>query len=138
VASAKDGVKVFDTNTGELRINIPGHGVPSYMSMYSPDGKYIVAGWINGMTRVYEAQTGIELLSYPSPGDFDDIMVAFTPDGQRIISIGGDNAFQQFAFLDFADLVSVARSRLTRTWTQEECRKYLHTEACPSDPRPQP
>ena len=29
---------------------------------------------------------------------------------------------------------ALARSRLTRTLTPEECRQYLHVEACPAGP----
>lgn len=37
--------------------------------------------------------------------------------------------------LPIGELVKLARSRLTRTWTLEECRQYLHTDVCPADPR---
>ena len=36
--------------------------------------------------------------------------------------------------LDIENLIAIAVSRLTRTWTPEECQKYLHTETCPSQP----
>ena len=32
------------------------------------------------------------------------------------------------------ELTRVARSRLTRSWTPEECRQYLRTETCPNTP----
>jgi WD40 repeat protein len=131
VASGLDGAMVFDVNTGARILQIPGYGVGSQMSMYSSDGIYIIACWDDGHTRIYEAQTGVELLDYKFPGNFWDGMVAFTPDEKEIVSLGSEGYFQKFIFLNFPDLVAIARSRLTRTWTQEECRKYLHSETCP-------
>ena len=29
------------------------------------------------------------------------------------------------------DLLAMARSRLTRSWTEDECRSYLHLDRCP-------
>jgi len=33
--------------------------------------------------------------------------------------------------LDIDDLIDLARSRLTRSWTQDECQTYLHRDTCP-------
>jgi hypothetical protein len=33
--------------------------------------------------------------------------------------------------LDAEELAALARSRLTRRLTDEECRKFLHTDKCP-------
>jgi WD40 repeat protein/transcriptional regulator with XRE-family HTH domain len=127
-AAGSGGVKVYDMNTLEQRFYFPGD---SWMSIYSPDGKYIVTANADGTTRVYDSQTGVELLDYGSPENFEDWMAGFTPDGQRIFSLGGDGYLQQFAFLNFDDLVAIAHTRIARTWTQQECRQYLHRESCP-------
>lgn len=34
--------------------------------------------------------------------------------------------------LDVDELLRIARSRLTRGFTREECRTYLHVDTCPS------
>jgi hypothetical protein len=50
-----------------------------------------------------------------------------TPEGTEIVTF------------DLAELVALARSRLTRTFTPDECRQHLHVEACPADlPGPAP
>lgn len=36
--------------------------------------------------------------------------------------------------LPIDELLTLAQSRLTRTWTEEECRQYLHVETCPTWP----
>jgi hypothetical protein len=33
--------------------------------------------------------------------------------------------------LNIDDLIDLARSRLTRSWTRDECETYLHRETCP-------
>jgi hypothetical protein len=34
--------------------------------------------------------------------------------------------------LDLDELVEIAESELTRTFTDQECRQYLHMPTCPS------
>jgi hypothetical protein len=36
--------------------------------------------------------------------------------------------------LNIEDLIVLARSRLTRELTRNECQKYLHLDVCPSMP----
>jgi WD40 repeat protein len=36
--------------------------------------------------------------------------------------------------LDIDELMEMARARLTRSWTPDECSKFLHTETCPPPP----
>jgi hypothetical protein len=36
--------------------------------------------------------------------------------------------------LRIEDLITLAKSRLTRSLTTEECQKYLHVDACPKGP----
>jgi hypothetical protein len=32
--------------------------------------------------------------------------------------------------LEWRDLLELARSRITRSMTKDECRKFLHTDGC--------
>ena len=34
--------------------------------------------------------------------------------------------------LDIDEPIAIAKSRLTRWWTVDECQKYLHTDTCPA------
>jgi len=45
--------------------------------------------------------------------------------------VGRDHVVHVYE-LNIEDLIALAKSRLTRELTQNECQKYLHVEACPA------
>ena len=55
------------------------------------------------------------------------------PGGKRLLSAGGDRLIQVYA-MDIDLLTSLARSRVTRNFTPEECREYLHRDDVPPIP----
>jgi len=54
----------------------------------------------------------------------------FSPDGTRLYTAGADGAIRPY-ILDVDELLELAKSLATRSLTNEECRQYLHVEACP-------
>jgi WD40 repeat protein len=73
-------------------------------------------------------ESGQELLvlSENTPGpDLD-----FSPDGKFLALAGGDGSVRVF-ILAIEDLINLANSRLTRSFTLAECQKYLHQDVCP-------
>ena len=58
--------------------------------------------------------------------------VAFSPDGSTLATLG-DGILRIWA-LDIDDLLEIAHGEVTRSLTDEECRQYLHVEACPAAP----
>ena len=56
---------------------------------------------------------------------------AFSPDGVHLASESYDGTIREYV-LPIEALIELAESRLTRTWTQEECRQYLRLETCPA------
>jgi WD40 repeat protein len=59
--------------------------------------------------------------------------VAFSPDGKRLATASEDWSVQVYA-LDLRELLKLARSRVTRTFTTEECQSYFQSVTCPSLP----
>jgi WD40 repeat protein len=59
--------------------------------------------------------------------------VAWSPDGKRLATASVDRTVRQYA-MDIELLLQVARGRVTRNLTPEECRKYLHLKEVPPIP----
>jgi WD40 repeat protein len=130
ITSGSDGTaRIWDAVTGRLLLTLSGHTSTVVKARFSPDGKWIATAGKDGTTRLWEAATGKELLSLESVSTND---VGFTPDGKRLVI--GDAVNIRMAALTIDELVQIARSRLTRSWTVDECQKYLHVTECPSTP----
>jgi WD40 repeat protein len=56
--------------------------------------------------------------------------VAFSPDGKRLAASSADGTVRIYA-LPLDDIIAIAKSRVTRALTTDECRKYLHVDKCP-------
>ncbi len=52
------------------------------------------------------------------------------PDGKHLATENEDGTTRIYV-LDINELIALAQSRLTRTWTVAECQRYLHTDTCP-------
>jgi hypothetical protein len=80
---------------------------------------------------VWDTSTGGELLTLNSSAAQLN-KVAYSPDGRRLITAGPDAI--RVHVLPIDELVNLAQSRVTRWWTEDECRKLLHQEQCPDRP----
>ena len=59
--------------------------------------------------------------------------VAYSPDGKRLATASADGTVQVYA-IDIQRLLNLARSRVTRDLTPDECVRYFQTEKCPPLP----
>jgi len=55
---------------------------------FSPDGRYLVSGTIDGLARVWDISKGREIVRMPHEGSVNS--VSFSPDGKYIVSGSGD------------------------------------------------
>jgi WD40 repeat protein len=119
-------LNLWDLKTGQLFKKIP---VPTAVIDlgFSPDGKYMATVTIDGVVRLWDANTGQQLINIP--GGYSQ----FTSDGKHMLTLM-DMQYLYGYTLDVQELMDLARTRLTRTWTQEECEQFLHTEVCPPTP----
>jgi WD40 repeat protein len=124
-------VTIWNALTGKKLLTLKGHSGWVNAVPFSPDGKLIATVAEDGTARVWDAATGENLLTLPvDPQGVGG--VSFSPDGKRL-AIGGYSGIYVLA-LPIEDVIALAKARVTRTLTLEECQQYLHVEQCPSNP----
>jgi WD40 repeat protein len=132
-AGSQEGdVLVWETSTGELTWRLTGHTglVPGLA--FSPEGKLLTSSSKDNTVKVWDMDTGKELTTlYGQTGGLGGH--AFSPDGKHIATTGGDGTVFVYVVSN-KDLIDLARSRVTRSLTTQECQKYLHVEECPKRP----
>jgi WD40 repeat protein/transcriptional regulator with XRE-family HTH domain/energy-coupling factor transporter ATP-binding protein EcfA2 len=130
LASIK-GIGLWDAITGKQLLILKGHTAWVNQVTFSHDGKFLASGSNDGTARIWDVATGVNILTLPvdiggSGG------VSFTPDGKQL-AVGGSQGIYIFT-LPIGDVIALAKYRVTRTLTLEECQEYLHMEVCPATP----
>jgi WD40 repeat protein/DNA-binding SARP family transcriptional activator len=131
IASAADRrVRIWDVESGALVATLPGQPAEILAVVFSPDGASVATGASDGSVRVFDVSSQAQRLVLQGPDD-DARSVAFSPDGSLLASVDGTTV--RVWALDIDILLEVARQHVTRSLTDEECRQYLHLEACPPE-----
>jgi WD40 repeat protein len=136
-ASADHTAKVWEPKTGRELLTLTGHQDPLYSVAWSPDGSKLATASGDHTAKVWEAKTGRELLTLHGGGYV--LSVAWSPDGKRLAAAGEDDSAGAAGItyvyaIGPAELLRLARSRITRSLTSRECKRYLGTEPCPALP----
>ena len=128
-----DGIaRIWSLPSFHRLLTLSGHSGAIQDVAFSPDGKQVATTGDDTATRLWDAATGELLLTLTGP-TFAVRRVAFSPDGTRLATASGDGNVRVY-ILPLDELVSVARRRLTRTWTPAECREFLKQDRCPPAP----
>jgi WD40 repeat protein len=123
---------VWDAASGQKLFDLAGHTGAVRSLAYSPDGTRIATASTDGTARLWDAATGAEQFALTGHTSLVTSL-AFSPDGARLATGSRDGTVRVYA-LRLEDLVKIAKSRVTRSLTIEECQKYLHVDACPATP----
>jgi WD40 repeat protein len=99
---------------------------------FSPDGKSLATDSTDNTAKVWDAESGNLLLTLRSPWGIAG-GVAFSPDGKHLAADSGFGTVPVYA-LGIHELLNLARSRVTRNFTPDECKRYFQYETCPPLP----
>jgi WD40 repeat protein len=122
---------VWEATSGRELFTLSGHTREVYSIAFSPDGTRLATASWDRTARVWEAASGRKLLTLS--GHTREVYgIAFSPNGTRLATAGADKTVRLYV-LDIQDLMALARRRVTRSLTSEECQLYLRDQ-CPPTP----
>jgi WD40 repeat protein len=123
-------VVVFDTETWRQPAVLTGHrGNPKDVDV-SPDSRLIASSDSTGLVRIWDVSTGEALQGIPLQQQVQNVEFI---DERHLLVTPTDGPDAYVMTVDVDELLEIARSRVTRDLTDEECQTYLHVDACPSD-----
>jgi WD40 repeat protein len=103
------------------------NGLPFSLRL-SPDGRLLAVEQSNLHTSIYDLSSGQEMFELPG------WWASFSPDSRQLV-LGSTNEQMTYGFdLELEDLVKLAESGVTRSLSEAECQKYLHTPSCQQEP----
>jgi WD40 repeat protein len=132
-SSNQDGVvTLWDITSGQPVRTISASDAIVIRMAFSREGEHLATAICDRLAKVWDVRTGQELATFY--GNNGDVFgVPFNPDGTRLATASTDGIVRIYT-LKLDELVTLARSRLTRSFTPEECEKYLHVKVCPTKP----
>ena len=125
---ATDELEIWDVASEKVSLRLT-YPLPEVDALaFSPDGTRLAVG-SGGEVRLFDSGSGAELLVLRGHRGVEVAKVVFSPDGTMLASLGEEDGTRVWA-LDIDDLLEIAHQNVTRSLSDEECRRYLHVAAC--------
>jgi WD40 repeat protein len=124
VAESGLGAQVWDASTRK-QLRVLAAGAPGTAYTFSPDGRRLAFATYDESrsTRIWDWPKGGETLKLPQGGS----RLAFDSDGKLLAGVQPEpTPFVHVWTLDPERLLRIARRRVTRSLTEDECHRYLH------------
>jgi WD40 repeat protein len=121
-------VMVWDVASGKQQLPLLGHAGPILDVTFSRDGTRLATAGLDGTVRLWDSHTGGQLTTV-TQADVPVLGVVFSPDGRLLASLAEDGTVR-IDVVPLGDLIALARQRITRGFTDDECRQYLHQDHC--------
>jgi WD40 repeat protein len=128
--AAESTADSWDTTTGRRLSTFTGHTAMVTDIAFDHEGTRVATSSSDGSVRVWDPRSGTEVVALHGPTSASVSGVRFSPDGSRVVSTSRDGVVRVWA-LTLDELVALARGRLTRGLTDDECRQYLQVSTCP-------
>ncbi|NUO08342.1 MAG: tetratricopeptide repeat protein [Candidatus Brocadia sp.] len=129
-ASRDNTVKVWDVASGKKPFTLSGHTNFVNDVAFSPDGNLIATASRDKTVRIWDVVTHKPLRTISGFTGWVNA-VTFRPDGKYLGTASeGDNAIKIHP-LEKEDIVSMARTYLTRSLSKAECKEHLNEKQLP-------
>jgi WD40 repeat protein/DNA-binding SARP family transcriptional activator len=120
---------VWEAATGTLVHVLAGHSGGVFDLDFSADGRLLASASFDLLGKIWDVQSGEEVATLQGHAG-RVVGIAFSLDGRQVATGGEDGTVRVFS-VRMEDLVALARSRVTRSLSRQECQKYLHLAECP-------
>jgi WD40 repeat protein len=125
----RDGRAVlWDVRSGKPAHLLAGHNGWVLGVAFAPDGKRFATASMDKTVKLWDLATGKEILTLTGHSDRATLL-AFSPDGRLLASAGYDGSIRLYA-AGASALLALARARLNRGPSAEECGRYFSEAEC--------
>jgi len=126
-----DIVKLWDASTGsELPSLTGGHSDIVWRLTFSQDGKFLASSGLDNAVTVWKMSNYQKLVTFT--GNEEAVKsISFNHDGSYLATASLDGKVRIFS-TNIYDLIELARERVTRSLTNQECLRFLNVNQPPN------